>query len=318
MVKKKTTFILPVVILIIGICGGIAIGTRGFKNLGDLVSGKSPQKIAQDTIDYINSEMLRAGMEAQLKNVTEEHGVYKITFNLQDQETQAYTTKDGNLIFPTAIDKTATPTKERAENKQTPEKEIPKTEKPTVELFVMSFCPYGNRAENTIKPVYELLGDKVDWKIHYIVSEQGGTIQSLHGQKEVDQDARELCVLKNQGLTSWFNFAIYVNQNCGSKGECWEDGAKQAGLDPDSIASCADNQGTDMLKEEAAISKEKGVSGSPTLLVNGVKSQVVYQYGNSEAYKKEICSAFTTPPKECEETLTQSSQNNPSQGGACQ
>lgn len=315
--KKKNTkgaFILPVAILIIGLVGGIAIGTGGFQNLRDLVSGKNTEKIAQKTIDYINTQ-LGEGMQAELQEVSEAHGVYEVKFTIQDQETMAYTTKDGSLIFPSAIDTTATST--QPEREESAQAEIPKTEKPEVELFVMSFCPYGNRAENTIKPVYELLGDKVDWKIHYIVSEQGGNIQSLHGQIEVDQDARELCVLKNQGLASWFDFATYVNQNCGSKGECWEDGAKEVGLDLTTITSCADNQGTEMLTEEAAISKEKGASGSPTLLINGVKSRAVYQYGNSEAYKKEICSGFEAPPEECNETLAQSS-GNPTSGGACQ
>ena len=45
---------------------------------------------------------------------------------------------------------------------QTPSQEITKTDKPNVELFVMSFCPYGVQAETAMKPVVDLLGDSAD------------------------------------------------------------------------------------------------------------------------------------------------------------
>lgn len=46
-----------------------------------------------------------------------------------------------------------------------------KKEKPEVKFFVMSFCPFGNQAEAGLKPVAQLLGDKVDWQPVYIVSD---------------------------------------------------------------------------------------------------------------------------------------------------
>ena len=44
------------------------------------------------------------------------------------------------------------------------------SKKPNFKFFVMSYCPYGNQAENGIKPVVELLGDLVEWEPHYIVN----------------------------------------------------------------------------------------------------------------------------------------------------
>jgi len=46
-----------------------------------------------------------------------------------------------------------------------------KTDKPEVKFFIMSFCPYGNQAENGLKPVAELLGDKAVLEPWYIVSD---------------------------------------------------------------------------------------------------------------------------------------------------
>jgi len=45
-----------------------------------------------------------------------------------------------------------------------------KERKPNVKFFVMSFCPFGNQAEEGLKKVFDLLGDKVQWEPHYIVS----------------------------------------------------------------------------------------------------------------------------------------------------
>lgn len=54
---------------------------------------------------------------------------------------------------------------------QAPEFKPEKTDNPEVKFFVMSFCPYGNQAEDGLKPVAELLEDKVAWEPVYIVSD---------------------------------------------------------------------------------------------------------------------------------------------------
>jgi len=44
-----------------------------------------------------------------------------------------------------------------------------KQKKTNLKLFVMSFCPFGNQAETGLKPVAELLGEKLDFEPHYII-----------------------------------------------------------------------------------------------------------------------------------------------------
>jgi len=46
--------------------------------------------------------------------------------------------------------------------------DIPKTETPNVKMFVMTYCPYGNQAEDGLGPVYRLLGDKIDFEPHFV------------------------------------------------------------------------------------------------------------------------------------------------------
>ncbi len=187
--------------------------------------------------------------------------------------------------------------------------ELQKSDKPTVDLFVMSFCPYGNRAENTLKPVKDLLGDKVDWNVHYIVNHQGNSFMSLHGPKEVDQDLRELCVNKLYDENTHWDFMLYVNENCGSDGNCWEDAANATGVASKEIETCMRENGEELLGAEATATQEKHVRGSPTLFINGIESKSIYRYENPEAIKEAICSAFENKPEECDTVLgTQGSQ----------
>ncbi len=43
-----------------------------------------------------------------------------------------------------------------------------KSDKPKLQFFVMSFCPYGNQIEDVLKPVVDLFGDKADIQPQYI------------------------------------------------------------------------------------------------------------------------------------------------------
>jgi hypothetical protein len=278
----------------------------------------SSQQVGEKVIDYINQNLVQTGTKASLVSVEDTGGVYKIITSYQGQQISVYATKDGRFLFlpQGTIDMTETKTQPTQQTQEQTQQEVQKTDKPKVELFVMGFCPYGNMAENTMLPVYNLLKNKVDWKIYYIVSISGSTVNSLHGQPEVDEDEREACVLSEYGLDKWWNFTIYVNNKCGRDGACWEEAANQAGLDVNKIKDCVNKKGLDLMKASESATQSAGVTGSPTLIINGVKSRAVYQYGNSEAYRQAICDAFTSPPRECSEVL-KSSGSGASSGGQC-
>lgn len=307
---QKNYVIVGLLIAVLVLIGGTFYFYQGQSCVtGDELSAEEAKTKA---VQFINNNLMGQGQSASIENVTSTDSLYKLGLKVQDQSYESYMTKDGSLFFTQGYDMTQS----QDGQDQAQSEEIPQKEKPKVELFVMSFCPYGNQAELTMEPVYEQLGDQVDWNIHYIVSKQGDGFSSLHGQKEVAQDKRELCVLKEDGLGEWFDFATYVNDNCGSEGKCWKEAANEAGLSPNSISSCAEEKGDEYLSEEAKISKEKGASGSPTMFINGVESQTVYQYGKPDAYKKEICSGFKDKATECEEELE--SQSDSSSSGSCQ
>ena len=283
-----------------------------FSSRGKELSG---QDASQRAITFLNENLLQGGVVAKATGVEEAKGyeLYKIKLDVGGREYDSYVTKDGRFLFPTAVD-TTEKIEAPAAQPQQPE-EIPKTDKPAIGIYVMSFCPFGNQAEDTMLPVYNLFKDKVDWKVHYIVSVSGDTVRSLHGQPETNQNIREVCVKRDYGMDAFWKFMTYVNKNCGSDGSCWEEAAKQAGADSKKIQACFDKDGLSLMKAEGAATDAAGASGSPTLLINGVQSKSVYQYGNSEAYKAAICSAFTNPPAECQQAL--GTQTATTQGGSC-
>jgi len=256
------------------------------------------------------------GVDITVDSIEKVSGLYKLNISLSDGRSGViFMSKDGEYIGSmSSIKEIEEASKQTEEESQ----EIPKSDKPKVELFVMSFCPYGNRAEDTMLPVYNLLKDNVEWSIHYIVSVSGSTVNSLHGQPEADEDEREMCVLNEYGIDKWWAFTTYINKNCGSDGSCWENGAKQSQLDVNKIKTCVANKGLSLMKAEEQASDSAGVAGSPTLIINGVRSTAIYQYGNSEAYKKAICSAFNKAPSECSQTLSSSgSSSSTSSSGSC-
>ena len=270
----------------------------------------SEDKATNKLVEYLNS-MVGGGVS--LLSSEDLGNMYEIIVLYQGNEIPVYITKDGDYFIQNIVPLTA-----QTDQQEPQTQEIPKSEKPKVELYVMSFCPYGNRAEDTMLSAYNLLKNKIDFNVYYIVSVSGSTVQSLHGQPEVDQNEREACVLKNNGWDKWWKFVTYVNENCGSDGSCWKDAAKDAGVTESSISSCVSSDGLTLMEESEAASNSAGASGSPTLIINGVQSNSVYQYGNSEAYKQAICSAFTTSPEECVESLSGStSTSTASTGGSC-
>ncbi len=279
----------------------VSIITTGFTKWGSLAT-ESKDQVAKDTVDFVNKALLQGG-SADLKSVKEEGDLYALKLGINGKDIDCYVTKDGKLFFPQAINVAEVSALSENAGSEAPAQSAVKSDKPKVDLYVMSFCPFGNKAEETMYPVYKLLKDKVEWNVHYIVSVSGTTVNSLHGQPEADQNMREVCVKENYDMDAFWKFMSYVNNNCGSNGACWKDAAKEAGADVSVVETCVTKKGLEYMKAEADASNKAGAQGSPTLLINGQQTSAVYQYGNTVAYQKAICDAFNTPPEACAKVL---------------
>ena len=300
-----------IVIIVLAVLFLASLLTGGFWIKDVFINKIFAANVAKKTIDYINKNLLPEGIQAALTSVSaKSNGLYEIKFKIMEKEYDSYVSGDGKLLFPEGIALTTANNTNQTGQKQTT---IPKKTKADAKLFVMAFCPYGNQAEELMKPVVDLLGSSANIEVHYIVSKEGSKYSSLHGDQEANQDVRELCVAKYQKAKYW-DFILAINkgataQNVDSK---WEEIAKSVGVDVTKIKECQQKEYNSLLDAEIALSQKYGVEGSPTLVIN----DVTYQ-GNrtANAYKEGICSGFQNPPAACSQKISDS--NSSSSSGSC-
>ncbi len=202
--------------------------------------------------------------------------------------------------------------------------------KPDFDFFVMSYCPYGNQAEELIKKVYDTLGDTVDFKPHYIFYEnyQGGgdtycfdndsKYCSMHGVQEARQDIREECVLDKYGIGAWFDFATAMNDKCSAQNAdtCYESIATDLGYDLSYIKSCEADKANEYGAKNAELMKLFGAQGSPAIYLNG-KQYAGARDANSML--KALCDAFPegSAPSECSSVIENATPSNSVPAGSC-
>lgn len=239
-----------------------------------------------------------------LNSVGEESGMYKIILNYQGSEIPFYVTKSGYIIGNNLVSITEDATSSSSSNTQTTE--VPKTTKPSVELYVFTYCPYGLQMEKATIPVAKLLAGKIDFKIRQI--------GAMHGDYEKVEAERQLCIEKNYP-DKFLDYVLAFAENT-EIGNCKGDATcltpkinalyTKLGIDAKKINSCMTSEGEDLYNAEVQNSNSKGVSGSPTVLVNGVSSSM----SRSPAGVLDgICQTFadTSVPQACATQLSSTS-----------
>jgi hypothetical protein len=151
-------------------------------------------------------------------------------------------------------------------------------------------------------PAYELLKKVADIGVYFIASDnKDGTFTSLYGQTEVDEDLRQVCVIKNYPDT-YFNYLTCIADSYQSPETAWENCATKAKMDVTKIRTCSQGaEGKKLLSENIKKADSLNIGSSPTLLVNGQK------YGGSRtpnAYKEFICCGLGVAAEECEGELS--------------
>ncbi|HOC98297.1 MAG TPA: hypothetical protein PKH54_00010 [Myxococcota bacterium] len=148
----------------------------------------------------------------------------------------------------------------------------PAVRKLSVDLHVMSQCPYGVQAENILIPIAEELRDNIDLKIHFVGDEvEAGVPESLHGETEVKADLLQICTGKHQP-EFMFGMIICMNQNPDEIPANFDSCAVELKMPVETVRACADGpEGKILLLESFKYSDEKGVKGSPTIFIDGTE-----------------------------------------------
>ena len=302
-------------IIFIGLAFVLIVSGCSIKSLSKSKDILTIEEAKATTLDFINNSLMPKGKEASIKEAVKEGGLFKIIVSMPDkQEITSYLSADGKNFFPQVMN--IEEYKKKAEEKKnnesaTKEKELTeiiKNNKPEVELFVMSHCPYGTQVEKGILPVVKALGDKIDFKVRFCD-------YSMHGKKELDEELNQYCIQKNEPekLLAYLN--CFLADETSSK-KC----IKETKINKTKLNTCVANTDkkykvTEMFNDKSTwssgrfpqfnvnkeLAQKYGVKGSPGLVINGVK---ISSGRDSSSLLKTICAGFKEQPKECEEKLS--------------
>lgn len=286
-----------------------------FKKVGGASKKLTATEIKTKAESFINGTLMQPGTTATVGDPILENGLYKVNVAFKDgRSIDAYMTVDGKTFFPQSLNVEETAKQADGETAgntdgaadKEPAADVKKNNKPVVEAFIMSHCPYGTQIEKGLIPVVKALGNKIDFKIKFVS-------YAMHGEKEIKEQTLQYCVQKEQTA----KYMTYLS--CFLKASDSAGCLKSAKIDEAKLASCttATDKKFDITKNfedkstyqgqyppfntDKADNEKYGVQGSPTLVINGTQSEAGR---DSASLLKAICGAFTKAPKECEAKLS--------------
>ncbi len=265
---------------------------------------------------FIEKNLLKDANNLEISNINKEHGVIKITTKIQGKDQPLYLTTTGkNLLFGlVSIEKIKDNTKkqkpvqEKKQIKAVSDKN--KNNKPTIEYFVMSYCPYGTQFEKGIIPVIKLLGNKIDTKLKFVD-------YAMHDKKELDENLAQYCIQKEQ------RNKLYPYLNCflNSKGtnKDIKNCLTSTRIDTNKLSNCVSstdekfkvtknyndkstwNGQYPTFNLDKLDNKKYDINGSPTLVING---EIISSNRDSQSLLKAVCSGFKNAPVECNKKIS--------------
>jgi len=265
------------------------------------LGGLSNDAIAKKSIDYLNTSVLAGQQQASLVNVSEESGLVKMKIKIGTKDYDSYATKDGKLLFPQALIIESAVSHQPNKNNQASSDQtcdsLKKTDKPAVEAYIVSKCPFGLQMQRILADVVTnapTLAQNI--KVRYIGSVSGNTITAMHGEAEAKENLRQICIRDEQNTKYWNYISCHIK--AGDTAGC----EKTAGVDSAKLNACISdsNRGVAFAKVDFDLANKYNVQGSPTLIAN--ESQVSeFSFGGrtADALKSIVCCSSSSQPGVC-------------------
>lgn len=263
---------------------------------------------------FIRQSLLDDNTSFDIQSVKANHGLYELSISISGgSPIQSAISEDGATFFPSRMD-IVTVSQQRAAAKAQAAVDqakklatVVKNDKPAVELFVMSHCPFGTQIEKGIIPVVEALGNKIDFQVKFVD-------YSMHGAKEIAEQLNQYCVNKTQPDKYLAYLKCFLTD--GNSDRCIKAGALNTAL----IDSCVKDTDAQYNITKVAAGDQSswgsayppfpifkadntkyGVSGSPTLVINGAE---VSTNRDANSLLTTICNHFNNKPAECGQALS--------------
>lgn len=300
----KNGTIIAAVVLVLAIA--ISYGYKQYREKVDIGSEAIKTKI-----EKFAKEQIPQAKSIEIAEVTVEGQLYKVIVSVDKSEIPVYVTKDGKKLIQNVVELDGKQPEPQQQEEEKTEAEQ-KADVPTVDLFVMSYCPYGTQIEKGIIPVLETLGKKIDFNLKFVD-------YAMHNQVEVDENLLQYCIQKTQEPKLNNYLKCFLKKGEGTSDACM----KTAGINATQVKACMTETDKKFAINESVKDKSKwdnaqfppfnvdkednekfGVQGSPTLVINGTK---VSSGRDSASLLKAVCSGFNNQPKECEKELSSAS-----------
>ena len=237
-----------------------------------------------------------AGVTATINNIeTFGANLYVINASINGQEGVLYVTKDGKYL--TSYVSSMTVSKETTSEPEETTTEVVKSDKPIVELFVMTHCPYGTQAEKGFIPAIQNLGSTIDAKVRFVH-------YFMHGDKEEQETYNQVCIREEQSAKYLSYLSCFLED--GNSTRC----ISKIGIDQKKLNTCLANDYTkakEYYAVDSQLSEKYGVQGSPTLVINGVQISTAR---DAASMLDAICTTFTTAPESCGVKLSTASPSS--------
>ncbi|MCX8194147.1 MAG: hypothetical protein N3G19_02170, partial [Candidatus Pacearchaeota archaeon] len=168
---------------------------------------------------------------------------------------------------------------------------------PTLQVFIMSYCPFGIQALKGLLPVWEKFQGKANIELRFVS-------YIMHGQKEEEENKRMICIREEQSSKLLPYLKCFVE--AGDSSGC----LKKAGIDENKLNNCMSSKASQYMEEDKELNEKYGVQGSPTFILDGKEANIYPR--DPQSIATSICNAFKgSKPAVCSEKF---STENPSPG----
>lgn len=300
---KGKGFILITAIVVVALVAVFAFAKKPYKKV-------SATEATYKTESFVNNYLMPTGSKAKVLKTETEYDLYKLTLDIgSGAPVESYVSKDGKFFFPQAInmDEDLSLITDNDLGGATIPENLPKSSRPSIELFVMSYCPYGTQIEKGIIPVLELLGNKVDFELKFVD-------YAMHDKIELDENLVQYCIQKEEPEKLLTYLSCFLDD--GDRDGCLASTiANKAAIDNCVAATDKEFKVSEDFENrvnwrgsfpgfavDSADNQKYGVAGSPTLIINGMEVQSAR---DSASLLNTICAAFEDAPEECASELNQ-------------
>jgi len=304
--EKKSVRPLVVVVSLLVIAGLVVVGFMK-RNTDRMNTMKTK------TIPSIVKKVDPGVTVKSVNNLKEVSDLYQFELELdingQVQKFTSYTTKDGQLFFTGGVKVAELDKKEvlgdttsGGEAKKLTCDDLKKTQTPSVTAFVVSQCPYGLQMQRVMKMAIGEEGQlNQSLNVKYIGAIENGKITSMHGDKEAQENLRQICIREEQKDLYWPYVSCYMQEGKGD--EC----ATKTGVNTASLQSCVTDasKGLAYAKKDFDIADTYKIGSSPTLLVNDqIVSEFDFGGRTSNALKDIVCCSSSAKAGFCGKELS--------------